>query len=312
MKTTPLKKLFALQKKYNKKIYGGGTKTPEEVEIHTQELALCAHAEISSLISATKYKKHHRHQEYEGPDLRRILYESVDVTRYIMAILNLWEIDPSEFHEAFIKKDNYLNVKHEISKKPWSGQPVAIVDMDDVIVDFRKGFSSWLEEEHEVKVDIASNRYYFIDALKETGLNPEKVFISFVNSGGFGRLPVSEGAVEFLSSLKEKGYWIQILTARPDDNLQCLYDTFWWLTNNSIPFDDVAFSSEKFRWCAQSKYYDSDSIAFAIDDSPKHASEYAKHDITCYVPKKPYNTEVWSVSGIETYETFDKFFRVVN
>ena len=114
---TSLSKLFNLQKKYNKKVYGDDEKSPEEVEIHTQELALCAHAEISSLISATKYKKHHRHQEYEGPDLRRILYESVDVTRYIMAILNLWDIDSKEFHEAFLKKDNYLNVKHEISKK---------------------------------------------------------------------------------------------------------------------------------------------------------------------------------------------------
>ena len=121
----------------------------------------------------------------------------------------------------------------------------------------------------------------FIDALKETGLNPERIFMTFVNSGGFASLPISEGAHDFLNGLKEKGYWIQILTARPEENLQCLYDTYWWLNQNDIPFDDVAFSSEKFRWCAQSKYYDSDSIAFAIDDSPKHASEYDSQRTSC-------------------------------
>ena len=313
MKNITLKKLFDLQRAYNNEIFGKRKKRRATLEKHTQELALCAHAEISSLISATKYKKHHKNQKYDDPDSRRILYESVDVVRYIMAILNLWEIDDTDFQDAFLKKDNYLNMKMKIENSiPWSGQPVAIVDMDDVIVDFRKGFSKWLEESHDVIADVSSNRYYFIDALKEKGLNPERVFMKFVNAGGFSILPVSEGAIEFLQGLKEKGYWIQILTARPEENLQCLYDTFWWLNKNDIPFDEVAFSSEKFRWCAQSKYYDSDSIAFAIDDSPKHASEYAKHDITCYVPKKPYNDEVWNKENVITYESFKNFFRVIN
>lgn len=313
MKNITLKKLFELQRKYNRKIFGTKKKSPETLERHTQELALCAHAEISSLISATKYKKHHKNQNKLEPDSTRILYESADVIRYVMAILNLWEIDEISFQDAFLKKDNYLNTKMKISNsKQWSGQPVAIVDMDDVIVDFRKGFSKWLKDEHNVIADVASNRYYFIDALKETGLNPERIFMSFVNSGGFSSLPITEGANDFLSGLREKGYWIQILTARPEENLQCLYDTYWWLSQNNIPFDDIAFSSEKFRWCAQSKYYDSDSIAFAIDDSPKHASEYAKHDIPCYVPIKPYNKEVWSKRNIVTYDSFKKFFKLIN
>ena len=310
MKHITLKKLFDLQRTYNQKIFGDEKKSAADLEKHTQELALCSHAEISSLISATTYKKHHKNERYDDPDGRKILYESVDVIRYIIAILNLWEIDDLDFQDAFLKKDNYLDIKMKISNSKWSGQPVAIVDMDDVIADFRKGFSKWLKDEHGVIADVASNRYYFIDALKDSGLNPEKIFMTFVNSGGFSSLPVADGAKEFLSGLKEKGYWIQILTARPEENLQCLYDTYWWLNNNDIQFDDVAFSSEKFRWCAQSKYYDSDSIAFAIDDSPKHASEYAKHDILCYVPKKSYNKEVWNKTNITTYDSFDKFFQL--
>ena len=71
-----------------------------------------------------------------------------------------------------------------------------------------------------------------------------------------------------------------------------MYNTYQWLEKYNFRYDDIAFSSEKFRWCAKSKYYDSRSIAFAIDDSPKHASEYAKHGIRVKVPVKSYNKSI--------------------
>lgn len=302
-----IKDLFSLQKEYNDKVYGTDEIAPRSLEKYTQQLSLCAHAELSSLISATEYKKHHKNQIEPDPDLSRILFESVDVIRYVIAILNLWGFDSERFESAFKKKDEYLNIRKTIEKNKWSGQPVAIVDMDDVIADFRKGFSQWLEESHGVEADVESNEYYFIDALKDKGLNPELAFLDFVNLGGFAQIPVVSKAKNFLLELKEKGYWIHILTARPDDNLQCLYDTYHWLSENDVVFDDISFSSEKFRWCAQSKYYDSDSIKFAIDDSPKHATEYAKHGIKCFVPEKSYNEEVWEKEGIVTYDSFDSF-----
>jgi hypothetical protein len=304
-----MKKLFDLQKEYNKKIYQSGSLSDLDMEKITQELALCAHAEISALVSATKYKKHHRRQSSESHDMGRILYESVDVIRYIIAILNLWNVDSSLFTDAFRKKDIYLNCRKDIESNTWSNQPVAIVDMDDVIVDFRKGFSDWLSKFHGAEADVESNEYYFIDALKKKNLNPELTFLDFVDSGGFEMLSPVEGAVDFLRQLKASGYWIQILTARPSENLYCLYDTYSWLSNNSIVFDDISFSTEKFRWCAQSKYYNSNSIAFAIDDSPKHVMDYTKHGIKCYTPEKSYNKEVWNKPGVTTYNSLESFLK---
>ena len=111
-----MKKLFNLQKKYNSKIYEDiNFNDPETLQKITQSLALCAHSELSELVSATSYKNHH-----VSPTLvlneSKILYESVDVIRYIMAILNLWEIDTDEFERAFIKKDIYLNERNRIDK----------------------------------------------------------------------------------------------------------------------------------------------------------------------------------------------------
>ena len=306
--STSLKNLFQMQKKYNDKVYDKTALTKWKREKYTQELALCAHAEVSSLISATKYKKHHKNQTESNPDMGRILFESVDVVRYVMAIMNLWDINDKDFENAFLRKDIYLNTRKKIELNGWSGQPVAIVDMDDVIVDFRKGFAKWLKDEYNVNPDVDSEEYYFIDALKKKNLNPELTFLEFVSKGGFSNLSVVKGAKKFLESLKSKGYWIQILTARPSENLHCMYDTYYWLEKNNICFDDIAFSSEKFRWCAQSKYYDTDSISFAIDDSPKHATEYAKHGIKCYVPEKSYNKEVKNKENISIYSSFNLFF----
>ena len=95
-----LSKLFLMQKMYNEKIYGKWEKFPHIVENYTQDLALCAHAEISELVSATKYKKHHSQQPKDAPDESKILYESVDVIRYIVAILNLWNIKSEDFIES--------------------------------------------------------------------------------------------------------------------------------------------------------------------------------------------------------------------
>ena len=48
--------MMNIQKKYNTMIIG--TKlTKNEIETHTQQLALCAHAELSSLVNATNFEE---------------------------------------------------------------------------------------------------------------------------------------------------------------------------------------------------------------------------------------------------------------
>ena len=295
-----------MQRQYNNKVYGANWKSRDELERHTQELALCAHAELSSLVAATSYRKHHKADLRNEIDKSTLLYESVDVIRYVMAIMNLWDIKADDFETAFCEKDIYLNTRRRIDKQVWYRQPVAIVDMDDVITNFRCGFAEWLRTVYKINADVESPEYYFIDALKDSGHNPERIFETFIECSGFKILNPVKGAKQFLQKLKEQGYWIHLLTARPDDNLTCLYNTYSWLNKHEMPFDDISFATEKFRWCAQSKYYDSDSIKFAIDDSPKHATEYVTHGIKCWVPSKSYNNNL-NHEAIKYYYDFEDF-----
>ena len=281
--------MLEIQKKYNDLVVGSDL-SQQQKEVHTQQLALCAHAELSSLVNATNFKKHHG--SLEKVDRDNILYESIDILRYVQAIQNVWNISSEEIETAFVAKDAYLNARERIKRNEWQGQPVAIVDMDDVLVDFRRCFANWLNEEYGILPDVESNEYYFITALSKIDVNPEEVFANFIAKDGFAKLQPNVGAKYFIDELKNRGYWIQILTARPEEDLRCMYNTYQWLEKYNFRYDDIAFSSEKFRWCAKSKYYDSRSIAFAIDDSPKHASEYAKHGIRVKVPVKSYNKSI--------------------
>lgn len=284
------KEMLHKQLQYNKMIVGRSDQLSQELkEKITQENVLCAHAELSSLVNATNYKNHHLHSEPLA-NRKTVLYETVDVIRYMMATLNTWGITSTEFENAFNKKDIYLNKHYELQQKEWkSGQPVAIIDIDDVLANFRVGFSDWLYKKFGVRANVNSKEYYFITALSQINLNSESVFKMFLDDEGFASLTINPDTLELLHQLKHKGYWIHLLTARPEEELQCLYDTYFWIWQQNIPCDAISFSPEKFRWCAKSKYYDANAIKFAIDDAPKHANDYAKHGIKCLVPLKSYN-----------------------
>jgi hypothetical protein len=290
--------LFSVQKKFNKKLYGSNITDKEKAEI-TKTLSLCLHSEVSELMKSVTFKDHHI--QTNNIDKVKMLFESVDVIRYVIAILNLNDISATEFINAYQDKDVYLN-NLDKDQKSWDGkQPVAIVDIDDVLSEFRVHFANYLYREYDLLPDVESDEYYFITALSKLDMNPEEVFAKFTDLGGFRDIPVIKDAIEMLQDIRNRGYWIQLLTARPKDNLKCFHDTYYWLDNNSIPYDSLDFSNEKFRWCARSRYYDLGAIEFAIDDSPKHIAEYAKHGIFCYMPKKNYNKEVRDMNNTSTY-----------
>ena len=60
-----IKEFFEMQKKYEEKYL---KQKPISNEMKTQQLALCAHAEISSMLSKTNLQHHHVHQDYPVND----------------------------------------------------------------------------------------------------------------------------------------------------------------------------------------------------------------------------------------------------
>jgi len=256
---------------------------------------LALHAEASGIVEGVNYKDH---RGVKHPvDVQKILYKSVDAYRYILAMLNLWGIGASTFEAALSQKDDFLHYRHELSTKKWAGQPVALFDMDDVLAEFRSSFCGWVTETTGCFLDPKSKQYYATEELKKSGLNNEVLFKTFIDTHGFLLLERNEKYTGLLRHLKDRGYWIQIVTARPASNLTAFYDTYSWLSRHDIAADGVTFTPEKYVWLTDQPYYSTGKY-FAVDDSAKHAAEYAKHGVPVIVPEKTYNAEVEGMKNV--------------
>jgi phosphoserine phosphatase len=284
------------QRRFSNLFFNPSDLSEKEMEEITKTFILSLHAEASELITAVNYKDHRLVSS--DVDKTKILFKTVDIFRYTLAMLNLWGIDAEQFVQACEVKDTFLHTRHQIETQIWSGQPVVIFDMDDVIAEFREAFNNWLASEKGMKINPNSTEYYNTVGVRSAGLEPEAVFREFIDSGGFRAIPLNSDVAATMSQLKEEGYWVQILTARPADNLRCYYDTFAWVQACGLEFNSISFSGEKFRWLADQPFYNYGAVVCAIDDSPKHAAELAKHGIPVIVPVLPYNQELIGFDNI--------------
>ena len=292
--------MFKCQGDFNNLFFDSDTLTDLEKEEVTKSLTLALHTEVSELISAINFKDHR--QSRSQIDREKILYESIDVFRYLVAILNLWDVKSDQFISAFDDKDLFLHTRHQMESVKWSGQPVLIFDLDDVICEFRETFISWLKDTYNIDADINSTEYYTTAEVKEAGLNPESVFEEFVANRQLRNITPNTEIIDAVNKLHNEGYWIQILTARPDDSLVCKYDTFQWLKKSGLKYHRVDFSPEKYRWLTKTDYYTNEKIVCAIDDSAKHSAEYAKHGVLACAPLKSYNSELTDLENVLMYK----------
>jgi hypothetical protein len=253
------------------------------------------HSETTGICEAVNYKDHRCLPD--SVDVQKILYKSVDIYRYVLAILNLWGIDDQQFITALKQKDDFLHYRHRMSQKSWQGQPIVLLDLDDVMADFRDSFFDFVNKKYNIVMHVESEEYYSVSALKENGIANEEAFKSFIDDHGLAKLAVNRRYRELMNHLKASGYWIQVVTARPADNLVCFYDTYSWLSQNDLQVDAVTFTPEKFRWLSEQKFYNSAKF-FAVDDSSKHAMEYAKHGVKVIVPQQTYNKDVIGLKNI--------------
>lgn len=297
-----IKTILQRQKEFSDLFYDGSKFDDVKREEMTKSFALALHAEVADLVSSINFKDHHANRR--TPDREKILYESIDVMRYLLAIMNVWGYEADEVETAFNDKDTFLHMRHRVENAKWDGRPVLIVDVDDVIAHFRKDYFEWLRDSHNIDIPLDYPEYYASSPLKERGINPEASFKDFISERRLRKIEPIEGVRAVLKAAQEMGFWVQLLTARPDQNLICLYDTYHWISEMRVPFDGLAFSGEKYRWIVQSQFYG--HVAACIDDSPKHAAEYANHGLLVLSPELSYNASLAGVDGVTRYEDPDQ------
>ena len=103
----------ALQKRFSDLFFDPKDMTSEQKQEMMKTFVLSLHWEISDLASSINYKDH---RLTEKPvDHESILFKTVDAYRYLLAILNLWEIPGEEFTRALSQKDHFLFLPFQIT-----------------------------------------------------------------------------------------------------------------------------------------------------------------------------------------------------
>ena len=98
--------MLKIQKKFSDSFFKNEELTTQQKTELTKTFCLSLHSEVSQLINAVDYKQHM--STNAKPDIERVLFESIDCVRYVLALLNLWDLTSEDFISAFKKKDNFL------------------------------------------------------------------------------------------------------------------------------------------------------------------------------------------------------------
>ena len=277
--------LLNKHKQFNEKLYG--SHIPETArEIILRDLFISLGKEVSDLSTVLHSQALPKSRSVSSSMSSRedtILYESVDVIRYTLAILALENISEEKLIEALEQKEIYLNKKY-LSKPLPKEESVLIVDIDDVLNDFREEFHNFILEEYGF--NLQSEAYYSTASLKMFGIQPDSAYKNFINAGGLQKLKPNEQMIESLNKIELPKI---ILTSRPEANLRCVMDSYSWLEKSGLDYHSLNFSPEKYLWVSQQNYK---GQVIAIDDSPKHCAEYSKHDILVFCPRRNYNSSL--------------------
>ena len=291
-----LKKMMATQKAFSDTFFDASSLTEAEKIDRHKTFCLSMHSEISQLANTVHYQDH---RPTISPTHRaNILFETMDVYRYCLSILNLWGFSAEDATKAFAARDAHLNSRAEKSLARWDGKPIVVVDVDDVLANFRERFYRWVNQAYDADLTELSPEYFFTRII--AGKSGDQLLAEFVEAGEVSKLDVCENLQSALHHLRASGYWIHILTARPADELKCLYETYAWLLKN-VEFDSLALFPEKYIHLAATEPFKQGKVICAIDDSPKHAGELAHHGIHTFVPMRSYNQAVWNQDNITTF-----------
>jgi len=97
---------------------------------------------------------------------------------------------------------------------------------------------------------------------------------------------VRENALELLTLLKEKDFYILVVTARPISKCNSLMaQTTNWLKKNNLPYDNIFFSEKKHLSILE--YFN--DIEFVVEDNRAYANDIAKHNYKVFLLDNDYN-----------------------
>lgn len=222
--------------------------------------------------------KEHRNEETDFIPTN-LFEEIIDVNKFALGLAQIWEMTEDQFYEDFKRKSYVVDQRWAQEQELNSidkDQKVVGIDIDGVLGMYHEWFTEYCKQIWGVAVD----EFHEIQDL--VGIDKyEEIKAAYRQSGWKAKMPAKPGAVEFTKALKEAGYQIIILTARPYKKYTRIYpDTLEFLRNNGIPFDAIIWDEQKHLKIIKQF----PNMEFMVEDTPEIAMEVAKAGYPVYMP----------------------------
>jgi len=292
-----LEELWTMQLSFNdtffQKKLGKNTNelTMEERSSYTKNHLLSIVKETMEVLDEVPNWKEHRNERAEFIK-SNLLEEIIDVNKFSMGLAQIWGMSYEEFYEEFVRKSTVVeqrwNQEQELNLIDKNSKVIGI-DIDGVLGEYHSWFLTYLQKEHNlyftdidhVKVKVGTEVY-------------EQLKSKYRQSDWKAKMPPRKGASELTHKLREAGYQIVVLTARPYKKYSRIYpDTLEFLRKNNIAFDAIIWDEQKHIKIIK----EFPNLEFMIEDTPSIANEVAIEGYQVFMPEGP-NNDMWR-EGIE-------------
>lgn len=283
-----LRKIWKRQKEFNV-LLGNVGQNIKQKEALTKEFILHLITEAVEVLNEINWKIH-RKKEYDkiNPIIDYNLKEElIDVYKYLLSIMQFWDMSPEEFVEEFHRKSNVVEQRYKQEKEInlLKTKKVIGIDIDGVLADYPKSFIDFAEKETGMKFNLKT--YNIADELNKILGNKKGDAIKhkYRMTGQKRFIDVIPGAKQALHKLSKK-YKIVLLSARPVKKYKRIFpDTIEWLKNNNLKYDAILWDANK----EEKVIKEFPHMQFMVEDVREHANKLAREGYKVYLIGKYYN-----------------------
>lgn len=293
------KKMWQEQKQFNELVIGGPAEEVKDIRYWSNFYTLALHKEVSEFLDETDWKIH-RSESKQQTKMSNKVEEAVDILKYWMSLCQIHGITDEMITKEFKRKSMVVKQRFQQERLlELKGRKVVGVDIDGILADYPRSLVDFMNtKECRDLVDGLSKYIVFpheavksYDIFADFGIDREtaKQVKHYYRETGYKRyIPVYSDAKRFLTTLRDKGYVIALVTSRPYKEYNRIFaDTMTWLENNELPYDVVLWAEDKGTKLVEE--FGKDNIEFFIDDVAEYANSVADRGIRTYLMDKTYN-----------------------
>ena len=275
MNNDQLKEIFKDQKEFQKHFYDPDNISDEDKVKFTKEYVLSIHRELGEILDTLPWKLHRKEDKVKLD--HNTSEEIIDCFKFLLNLCIIWDIDADKFVKEFFRKSIVVRQRYnqEVLKVIGKNEKVCAIDLDDTLAESSTHFIKRYNDKHCIE-NLISGYYYKTRAqLKKElpALEYEEYKNEYRESGEKINIEIKEGAKELCDVLKEKGYKIVIISARPyEKHYRIFPDTLEWLNNNEIKYDALYFEKDKHLKILKQL----PNLSFIIEDNPDCAKQISE------------------------------------